>query len=422
MNENTYLAILREELVPAMGCTEPIAIAFAAAKARKILGRFPDGCTAYCSGNIIKNVKSVTIPGTQGQVGIEVAVLAGLIAARPELQMDILSSLKPNDANEIRRLAGSGFCKVRPLPGTCQLHIRICLHAGQDQALVEVKRSHLNIVRIEKNSEVLLDIPDDSGKYLGSMTDRSKLTVDGIYRFAQSVDLSLVKDLLDMQISCNMAIAEEGIKGKYGVAIGEMLLGRSNHCLSSKIKAYTAAASEARMCGCDMPVIINSGSGNQGITSSVPVIVYARHVKSGKDQLYRALLLSNLLTIHQKTLIGRLSAFCGVVSAACSSGAAMTYLDGGTSDQIKMTISNTLAMSPGIICDGAKPSCAAKIAVSIDAAYIAHLLAMRTRAYSPGDGILKSNIEKTIAGVGRIAREGMKPTEEHILGTMLECD
>jgi L-cysteine desulfidase len=297
----------------------------------------------------------------------------------------------------------------------------IHLFHGNNSATVEIRKHHTYVVRIEKNGTILYEEPNDSGKYLGSLTDRSCLNVDDILSFAESVDLSSVKPLLETQISYNMAIAEEGLTGNYGVGIGRVIRNTGSACPSTELKARTAAASEARMSGCTLPVITNSGSGNQGIASSVPVIVYARSKGYSDEKLLRALVLSNLLTIHQKTPIGRLSAFCGVVSATCSSGAAITWLDGGSPEQVKMTISNTLANSAGIICDGAKPSCGAKIASSLDAAFIGHLLAMQGRAYNPGDGILKDDIEETIAAVGHVAYEGMRSTAGCILNVMLDC-
>jgi L-cysteine desulfidase len=418
---DTYLAILKEELVPATGCTEPAALAFAVAKAREVLGAFPEQCTAYLSGNIIKNVRSVVIPNTGGQVGIETALLAGLVAGHSDLKMGILSELGSEHVEQIKRLRGTGLVEVKPLISDAALHIIVRLHKGTDFVKVEIKGSHTNVVRLEKNGAILLECPDhDEERYLGSLTDRSSLNVHTIYSFADTVALSAVTELLDGQISMNLAIAEEGMKGRWGVAIGQVLAG-SDSSIISKIKAYTAAASEARMSGCTLPVVTNSGSGNQGIAASVPVIMYARSKNCSSEKLYRALILSNLLTIHQKTLIGRLSAFCGVVSAACASGAAITYLEGGSFEQVAMSISNTLANTAGIICDGAKPSCGAKIASSLDSAYMGHLIAMQNRSYSAGDGILKSSIEETIAAVGRVARDGMRGTDECIMSVMLDC-
>lgn len=420
MNYEKYFEILREEMVPALGCTEPIAIAFAAAKARAILGQFPSEIKIHCSGNIIKNVKSVIVPNTGGLKGIEVSALAGIVGGNADHEMEVLSNLDKEHALKVADLLDVGLCQVLPLESDKTLHIIIEVSADQDLVIVEIQDFHTNIVKIEKNGQRLYERPVLAANYLGTLTDRSILSVDDIFDFAETVDIKKVRDLIKQQIVNNMAIAEEGLKGHYGVNIGDTLLNYGPANIFNRIKAYTASASEARMSGCELPVVTNSGSGNQGIASSVPVIVYARETGIGEEQLIRALVLSNLLTIHQKTLIGRLSAFCGVVSASCASGAAITYLAGGSLEQIKMTITNTLANVSGIVCDGAKPSCGIKIAASLDAAMMAHLLALDNKAYLPGDGLVKSNIEDTISSVGRMARDGMKQTDEQILKIMLE--
>ena len=416
-----YLAILREELVPALGCTEPIAIAYAAAKARDVLGSFPSYIKVSCSGNIIKNVKSVVVPNTGGLKGIEVSALAGAVGGNAEHGMEVLSNLDKRHAQEVSVLLEKGICEVSALDTSKTLHIIIEVSANQETAKVEVQDFHTNIVRIEKNGRAIYEKPASAGSYLGKLTDRSVLNVDEIFEFAETVELKKVRALLEQQIKNNMAIAREGLKGQYGVDIGNTLLRGGRGGAFNKVKAYTASASEARMGGSELPVTTNSGSGNQGIASSVPVIVYAREKGITEERLLRALVLSNLLTIHQKTLIGRLSAFCGVVSASCASGAAITYLAGGSLQQVKMTITNTLANVSGIVCDGAKPSCGIKTAASLDAAIMAHLLAMNNRAYLPGDGLVKADIEDTISSVGRMARDGMKETDRQILSIMLEC-
>ncbi len=424
MNElisEKYLAILQEELVPALGCTEPIAIAYAAAKARDVLGTFPSYIKVSCSGNIIKNVKSVVVPNTGGLKGIEVSALAGAVGGNADYGMEVLSHLNRRHAQKVSELLQKGICEVSALDTNKTLHIIVEVFANQETAKVEVQYFHTNIVRIEKNGESIYEKPALTGSYLGKLTDRSVLNVDDISEFAETVELAKVRHLLEQQIKNNMAIAWEGLKGQYGVDIGNTLLHGSQDSVFTKMKAYTASASEARMGGSELPVTTNSGSGNQGIASSVPVIVYAREKGVPEERLLRALVLSNLLTIHQKTLIGRLSAFCGVVSASCASGAAITYLAGGSLDQVKMTITNTLANVSGIVCDGAKPSCGIKIAASLDAAIMAHLLAMNNRAYLPGDGLVKADIEDTISSVGRMARDGMKETDKQILTIMLEC-
>lgn len=424
MNElicEKYLAILGEELVPALGCTEPIAIAYAAAKAKEVLGAFPSNIKVSCSGNIIKNVKSVVVPNTGGLRGIEVSALAGAVGGNADYGMEVLSHLKKEHTLKISELLEKGICEVSALNTDKTLHIVMEASEGKDAVKVEIQNFHTNIVKIEKNGQAIYEKPSLTESYLGKLTDRSVLNVDDIFCFAETVDLEKVRALLEQQIKNNMAIAREGLKGQYGVDIGNTLLNGGEGSVFNKMKAYTASASEARMGGSELPVTTNSGSGNQGIASSVPVILYAREKGISEERLLRALVLSNLLTIHQKTLIGRLSAFCGVVSASCASGAAITYLAGGNLTQIKMTITNTLANVSGIVCDGAKPSCGIKIAASLDAAIMAHLLAMNNRAYLPGDGLVKSDIEHTISSVGRMARDGMKETDKQILTIMLDC-
>lgn len=415
-----YLAILNEELVTALGCTEPIAIAYAAATARNILGADPDSAEIECSGNIVKNAMGVVVPNAGGLKGIQASVIAGLIGGVAELELEVLSKVTSEDIAKIRTLVDSGYCKVKQIESDAQLNIIVHVAKNDDQVSVEIKHAHTNIYRIVKNGRVLFENTLDHGSYLGSMTDRSGLTVKDILEFAETVDLKDVKELIEKQIKYNMAIAEEGLKENYGVRIGKTLLGGMSNNVWTKVKAYTAAASEARMSGSIMPVVTNSGSGNQGITASVPIIVYARETKAGHEQLIRALVLSNLLTVHQKTKIGRLSAFCGAVSAACAAGAGITYLSGGGIDHICNTIVNTLANTPGIICDGAKPSCAAKIATSLDASTMAHLLSCQGTSYEAGSGIIKRDIEKTIAMVGSMAANGMGSTDHEILRIMLD--
>ncbi len=416
-----YLEILREEMVPALGCTEPVAIAYAAATARDVLGVFPARIEVSCSGNIIKNVKSVIVPNTGGLKGIEASAWAGIVGGNAGSRMEVLSRLEKRQAVKVSELLDKDLCRVSALDSDKSLHIIVEVWAGQNSVKVEIRDFHTNIVKIEKNGQTIYEQAASAENYLGTLTDRSILNVDDIYRFAEIVDLPKVRGMIEQQIENNMAIAGEGLKGHYGVNIGATLLNYGPTGTFNKMKAYTASASEARMSGSELPVTTNSGSGNQGIASSVPVIVYAREKGIGEERLIRALVLSNLLTIHQKTLIGRLSAFCGVVSASCASGAALTYLAGGSLEQIKMTITNTLANVSGIVCDGAKPSCGIKIAASLDAAIMAHLLALDHKAYLPGDGLVKNDIEDTIASVGRMARDGMKETDEQILKIMLEC-
>lgn len=417
---NKYINILKEELVVAMGCTEPIAIAFAAAKAKEVLEKKPEKIIIKCSGNIIKNARCVTVPNTNGLIGIGASAITGIIAGDSSKELEVISFVDEKYLDEIKSLVNSDYCTVELLETPISLHIVAEVFFEKEKALVEIKQAHTNITKIIKNDEVIFEQEESEEKYLGVFTDRSILNVKDVYEFANTLNIDDVKNILDNQIEKNIAIAEEGLKGNYGLGIGKVILNSYNDDIATKIKAYSAAASEARMSGSPMPVVTNSGSGNQGMTASVPLIVYAKEKNIEKQKLYRALVISNLLAIHQKTLIGRLSAFCGVVSAACASGAGITYLAGGTLKQIEDTISNTLANVSGIICDGAKPACAAKIASSIDGALMGHYLAMSNEVYKANTGIIKNNVEETINAVGLIAKEGMKDTDTKILNIMLE--
>ena len=414
-----YTAILTEELVPAMGCTEPIALAYAAARAREVLGAEPDHILARCSGNMIKNVRCVQIPHSGGMTGIEAAVCLGAFGGDAARRMEVLESVTGPDRQQAADFIAAGHCRVEFLDSEIPLHFIVELCRGADTVTVEVRYAHTNIVSILKNGEsVFLGGEGQPGQAV--QTDRSKLTIDAIKEYADTVSLETIRPIFERQIRCNMDIAYEGMSGNYGVGIGRMLRSAYPDSTFSRMRAYAAAASEARMAGCDMPVIINSGSGNQGIASSVPVIVYARENFLPTEKLYRALAFSGLLTVHQKEYIGKLSAFCGAVSASCAAGAAITYLAGGTLDQIKATIDNTLANIPGIICDGAKASCAAKISASLDAAMLAHNLAMAGRSYGAHNGILREDADETISCVGRIGKEGMRETDREIIRLMLQ--
>ena len=416
--EEIFLSALEAELIPAMGCTEPIALAYAAAKARAVLGCAPREITAYCSGNIIKNVRCVQIPHSRGLRGIEAAVALGAIGGDPDKGMEVLEAVTEAEAKEAAGFAAE-HCSVVFLDSEIPLHFIIEMSAA-DRVLLEIRHSHTNISRIIKNGKVLyenLDAPDEA-----ETPEDVTYTVENIKDFADTVELSRVSHLISRQIEYNMAIADEGMSGRYGIGIGKAILEACEDTVTSRMKAFAAAASEARMDGCDMPVVINSGSGNQGIASSVPVIIYAREKGYESEALYRALVFSALLTVYQKTFIGKLSAFCGAVSAACASGAAITYLTGGTTTEIKDTINNTLADIPGIICDGAKVSCAAKIASSIDAAMMAHYLAKKGKAYAESSGIIKETVDLTISCVGHIGRVGMKETDKNIILGMLRDD
>lgn len=413
-----FLAILQEELIPAMGCTEPIALAYAAARGREVLGREPERLVAKCSGNMIKNVRCVQIPNSGGMVGIEAAVTLGAFGGDAGRSMEVLEAVTPEARRQTRAFLEAGRCTVEYLDSDIPLHFIIEALAGEDTVSIEVRHSHTNLHRIVKNGAVLFE---NTGDTITTQTaDRSGLTIDSIKDFADQVPLEDIRPIFERQIRCNMDIAYEGMSGDYGLGIGRIIRASYAESALTRMKAYAAAASEARMEGCDMPVIINSGSGNQGIASSVPVIVYAREMNIPRERLYRALAFSGLLTIYQKEYIGKLSAFCGAVSASCAAGATITYLAGGTIRQIKDTIDNTLANIPGIICDGAKASCAAKIATSLDAAMMAHFLAMQGKSYSAYTGILKEESEETISCVGRIGKVGMRETDREIINLMLQ--
>ena len=421
MNEKIkqdFLAILDEELIPAMGCTEPIALAYAAARGREVLGRDPEGILARCSGNIIKNVRCVRIPNSGGMTGIEAACALGALAGDATREMEVLEDIIPEEQAATAAFLQKGTCSVEFLDSAIPLHFIITLIAGADWVEVEVRHSHRNIVRITKNQQVVFEVEDQVD--ITERADRSALSIENIYDFANEIELDRILPHTRRQIECNMAIAQRGMQGDYGVGIGKALLDTYSHSVYTKVRAYAAAASEARMDGCDMPVIITSGSGNQGITSTVPVIVYAREKQIPEETMMRALVFSSLMTVYQKEYIGKLSAFCGVVSAATAAGAAITYMLGGSLSQIKDTIDNTLADIPGIICDGAKASCAAKISSALDAALFSHSLAMQGKAYSQGTGILREDTGHTIRDVGHIGRVGMQPTDQEIVKLMIQ--
>ncbi len=410
-----YFTILKEELVPALGCTEPIALAYASALCRKTLNASADTVEVLASGNIIKNVKAVVVPNCEGLKGIETAVAAGMLAGDSDKGLEVLSTVKSSDMPSIKEYIQSGKIKVSLLDTTAKLHIIITMHSGEDSALVEIIHQHMNVVRIEKSGKVLLSksLEDDVDS---NTSDRSGMSVSSILEFANTADINLLKEIIEPQIINNTRICTEGLENKWGASVGRTVL----ESYEAKAEAMAAAGSDARMSGCSMPVIINSGSGNQGITVSVPVIEYANSHNIEHDKLVRALALSNLLAIYQKTQIGRLSAYCGVVCAACGSGAAITYLSGGGEEEINETIVNTLATISGMMCDGAKPSCAGKIAVAVHAAHLAHEMAMSGRTYNDGEGIVKADVEKTVSSIGTIARDGMSNTDKVILSVMLD--
>lgn len=417
--QEEFICIIKEELVPAMGCTEPIALAYAAARGREVLGCEPERMVAKCSGNMIKNVRCVTIPNSGGLTGIEAACILGGLAGDASVGMEVLERVGEAERARTRELLAKNCCRVEFLDSEIALHFIIELSAVEHTVTVEVRHTHTNVVLITRDGDVVFEKAKELADK-GYSTDRSGLCLETIKAFADEVDLALIRDIYERQIRYNMDIAYEGISGDYGIGIGRVIRGCYADGVVTRMKAFAAAASEARMGGCDMPVIINSGSGNQGIASSVPVIVYAREKNIPTEKLYRSLAFSSLLTIYQKEFIGKLSAFCGAVSASCASAAAITYMAGGTIAQIKATIDNTLANIPGIICDGAKISCAAKIASSLDASMMAHYLAMQNKEYEAYTGILKEDAGETISCVGYIGKVGMHQTDKEIIKMMLE--
>lgn len=415
MNNYDYLLnLLDEELIPALGCTEPIAIALVGAKARDVLGQFPDKIKAEVSGNVLKNVKSVIVPNTDGMRGVDTAAAAGVVGGDASLNLEVLNSLTHADIEKIKALLSEGFCTVEHLKSNEPLHIKITAYKGDSYAAVELKDSHSNVCYIEKDGVVLLKT--DGGKCDGA--PKREMALEDIYDFARTVKLDDVRPVISRQIKCNTAICQEGLKNSYGQNIGKTLLSIYGNDIKVTARALASAGSDARMSGCSLPVIINSGSGNQGITVSIPVIEFARALNSNEETLYRALVLSNLVAIYLKRGMGKLSAYCGVVSASCGAGAGITYLHGGDLKTISKTITNTVANVSGIVCDGAKGSCAAKIASSVDACILGHYMAMADNVFRAGDGIVKANVEDTIDGVMKIAKDAMRETDEEILNIM----
>lgn len=416
---DNYVAILKEELVPALGCTEPIAVAYCAAKAREVLGMMPSAVRVYCSGNIIKNVKGVTVPNSGGMKGIEAAAMLGCIGGNPERKLEVLSDVTPEQIAETKKCLDEKMCACFLKENTANLYIRVEMENGDESAAVTIEHRHTQITSIEKNHKIIFS---DKGNQVSakSVADKSKLDVEDIITFANEVRIEDIRDVIQRQIELNTAISNEGLKHHYGAEVGKTLLKFDGNTIKNRAKARAAAGSDARMNGCPLPVVINSGSGNQGITCSLPVIEFAAALNVSEEKLYRALVLSNLIALHQKYYIGNLSAYCGAVSAACGAGAAITYLYGGDYKMISRTITNTLANVSGIICDGAKSSCAAKIASAVDAAIMAHCLGESDHAFAAGDGIVKKDVEDTIRGVGYIGKEGMKNTDVTVLNWMID--
>ena len=413
-----YVQILKEELVPAMGCTEPIALAYAAAKAREILGSIPDKVVIAASGSIIKNVKSVIVPNTNHLKGIPAAATAGIIAGRAEKELEVIAQVTESEIEQMKQFFQTADIKVVHADNGITFDIIVSVYKGSSYAKVRIANYHTNIVLMEKDGEVLYEIAVEGEKEEG-LTDRNLLNMKDIWDFAMTVDVKDIKETLDRQIAYNTAIAEEGLRGDYGANIGSVLLDTYGDDIRTRAKAKAAAGSDARMNGCELPVIINSGSGNQGMTSSIPVIEYAKEFDADEDTLYRALALSNLVTIHQKTGIGRLSAYCGAVSAGAGAGAGIAYLCGGGYEEVIHTVVNALAIVSGIVCDGAKASCAAKIASAVDAGILGYNMYKRGQQFYGGDGIVTRGVEETIQNVGRLGKQGMKETNEEIIKIMV---
>ena len=413
-----YVAILKEELVPAMGCTEPIAVAYAAAVARKWLGERPVKVDIRVSGNIIKNVKSVVVPNTGGMRGMEAAAAAGIIAGDETKELEVISVVTSEQIEEIKEFLKTNEVTVAESDSGYIFDIIIELQGESTSAKCRIAGFHTNIIYIERNGVVELDSPYTEAAE-SHKTDRSLLNVGDIVEFAQIVDLKDVRETISRQIDYNMAIARAGMEGAFGARIGQILMDSYGNTVSNRAKAYAAAGSDARMNGCNLPVVINSGSGNQGITTSVPVIVYAEELQVSEETMYRALVLANLITIHLKTGIGRLSAYCGAISAGCGAAAGIAYLMGGRKKEIEHTIVNAVAINSGVICDGAKSSCAAKIASAVEAGLLGMQMYFHGSQFYGGDGIVTKGVENTIQNVGRLARQGMALTDKEIIDMMV---
>lgn len=416
-----YTAILKEELLVAMGCTEPIAIAYAASILRSALGTEPDAVLAELSGNIIKNVKSVIVPATGGLHGIEAAIAAGVVANAPEKELEVLAGLRESDRAAMVSFLERRCITVKEMESVHTFDLQLSGRTACHEAVVRISKNHTNVVLVSCDGEDITEkhvraVLEEEAQH----TDRSVLNVQDIVTFAEEVDLSELAPLLMRQVEMNMAIAEEGLKNDYGACIGKVLYRNGASTLRDRARAYAAAGSDARMSGCEMPVGIVSGSGNQGITASVPVAIYAKEQGASQEELLRAVLLSDLITIHQKTGIGCLSAYCGAISAGCGSAAGICFLRGGRFYEIAHTLVNAVAILSGTICDGAKPSCAAKIAMAVEAGIMGYEMMLSGHQFYGGDGIITKGVENTIRNIGRLARDGMSETDKEIIRIMLQ--
>ena len=417
----TYTQILKSELVPAMGCTEPIAIAYAASVMRDALGALPESLELALSGNIIKNVKSVIVPATGGMHGIAAAAAAGIIAAAPQRRLEVLCELSENDRAAISEFLGSADIKISELETELAFELDILGFADGHTARVHVAERHTNITSVTYDGNDITESYNDGGAETPQYdAERELLNVKDIVEFADTVDISELYPYIKRQIDLNLAIAKEGLTGKYGAAIGATILGAGDVSLRDRAKAYAAAGSDARMSGCELPVCIISGSGNQGMTASLPVIIYAKALDADEEKLVRAMIVSDLITVHQKTGIGCLSAYCGAISAGCGCGCGIAYLTGGGYYEIAHTLVNSVAILSGTICDGAKPSCAAKIAMAVEAGILGYEMMRSGHQFYGGDGIITKGVENTIKNIGKLARDGMSGTDREIIRIMLE--
>ena len=420
---NEYVTILESELVPALGCTEPIALAYAAARAKEVLGKMPDHITMRCSGNIIKNVKGVKVPNSGGMKGVEAAAVLGITGGDPSQALEVLEHVTDREIDEAEKLLKAGFCDCVLKDDVANLYIEayaVCKKTEKSEALVVIEDEHTNITHIEKDGQVLFH--KEKKEYCQEREktpDKSLLNLEDIITFANEVQITDVEKVLGRQIKYNTRIAEEGLRNPWGAQVGRVVLEEFGEDVKWRAVAKASAGSDARMSGCALPVIINSGSGNQGMTCSLPVIEFGKELKKSKEEIYRALCVSNLVALNQKKYIGSLSAYCGAVCAAAGAGAGITYLCGGTLEQIENTVVNTIADAGGIVCDGAKPSCAAKISTALQAAILSHKMAMRGLTFARGEGLVMDCPEDSIKAVGYVGRAGMKQTDVEILNLMI---
>ncbi len=417
MREENYLSVLNRELIPALGCTEPVAIAYAAAKARSVLGQFPERMVIRCSGNIIKNVKGVTVPNSNGLRGVDVAAILGVVGGDAERELEVLEGITPAHIKKTKELLAANFCRCEHQREVENLYISAAVFAGEHFAEVTMINRHTLITKIVHDGEILYsrELSEESGR-----VDWALWSVKDILVFAEEVDIAKVQNILDRQIEMNTRVSKEGLSKNYGAQVGKTLLEIYGDNLETRARAKAAAGSDARMGGCSMPVVINSGSGNQGITITLPIVEYAMEWKVPKETLYRALLIGNLISIYQKHFIGNLSAFCGAVTASSGVGAAITYMAGGGYEKISQTITNIVGNVGGIVCDGAKASCAAKIASAVDAAILGHRLSMKGLGFHAGEGIVQKDVDETIRSIGYVGCVGMKQTDVEILKIMLD--